>query len=152
METLHFEVDIHAPVGVVWRTMLDDDTYRQWSAAFHEGSYYDGGWATGDSIRFLGPDGEGREGGMIGFIDVARPEEFVSIEYTGHMHHGVEDFSSDEAKKLIGLHENYTFAENNGITKLTIDVDSIDEWGDMFEGMWPSALERLKEIAERAAR
>ena len=152
METLHFEVDIQAPVGVVWRAMLDDETYREWAAAFHAGSYYDGGWATGDSIRFLGPDGEGSEGGMIGFIDVARPEEFVSIEYTGMINGGVEDYSSDIAKKLVGLHENYTFSETNGVTTLGVAVDSIDEWGDMFEGMWPGALQRLKEIAERAAR
>jgi len=152
METLHFEVDIEAPVGVVWRTMLDDETYRQWTGAFHEGSYYEGGWATGDTIRFLGPDGEGKVGGMIGVIDVARPEEFVSIEYTGQMHNGVEDFSSDDAKKLIGLHENYTFVERDGVTTVSVAVDSIDEWGDMFEGMWPSALKRLKEIAERTAR
>ena len=152
METLHFEVDINAPVGVVWRTMLDDETYRDWTGAFHEGSYFVGGWATGDTIRFLGPDSEGSEGGMIGFIDVARPEEFVSIEYTGQMHHGVEDFSSDDAKKLIGLHENYTFTEHDGVTTLAVAVDSIDEWGDMFEGMWPAALQRLKEIAEHAAR
>lgn len=152
MEKLHFSVDIEAPVGVVWRTMLDDETYRQWAEVFHEGSYYEGGWATGDSIRFLGPDSEGSEGGMIGFIDVARPEEFLSIEYTGMINKGVEDFSSDIARKFHGMHENYTFSENNGVTTVAVDLDTIDEFGDMFEGMWPPALDRLKQIAERAAR
>jgi hypothetical protein len=152
METLHFEVEIEAPVGVVWNTMLSDETYREWSSVFHEGSYFEGGWATGDAIRFLGPNDDGTVGGMLAFIDVARPEEFVSIEYTGQMHRGVEDFSSDDAKKLIGLHENYTFTEHDGVTTVAVAIDVIDEWGDMFEGMWPPALERLKEIAERAAR
>jgi len=132
--------------------MLDDETYRQWAEVFHEGSYYEGGWATGDSIRFLGPDSEGSEGGMIGFIDVARPEEFLSIEYTGMINKGVEDFSSDIARKFHGMHENYTFSENNGVTTVAVDLDTIDEFGDMFEGMWPPALDRLKQIAERAAR
>ena len=152
MEKLHFSVDIEAPVAVVWNTMLDDETYREWTGAFHEGSYFEGGWATGDSIRFLGPNDDGGVGGMVGFIDVARPEEFVSIEYTGMINNGVEDYSSDFAKKYAGAHENYTFTEENGVTTLDVDIDSIDEFDDMFEGMWPPALDRLKQIAELAAR
>jgi uncharacterized protein YndB with AHSA1/START domain len=152
MEKLHFEVEIHAPVGVVWRTMLDDETYRVWAGAFHEGSYYEGGWATGDAIRFLGDNDDGTRTGMIGFIDVSRPEEFVSIEYTGMVDHDVDDFTGDFAKKFAGSHENYTFVEKDGVTTVTVELDTIDEFREMFDEMWPRALESLREIAEQAAR
>ena len=44
--------------------MLADDTYREWTSAFHPGSYYKGDWSEGSKILFLGPgdDGEVRAG------------------------------------------------------------------------------------------
>ena len=132
--------------------MLDEDTYREWTTAFGGESSYEGGWATVDAIRFVGADEDGNSMGMIGFIDVSRPEEFVSIEYTGMVIDGVDDFSSDAAKKVVGTHENYTFAENGGVTTLTIDIDVDDEWEASFSEMWPVALDSLKTIAERPAR
>jgi len=132
--------------------MLDEDTYRDWTSAFGGESSYEGGWATGDAIRFVGTDEDGDSMGMIGFIDVSRPEEFVSIEYTGMVINGVDDFSSDAAKSVIGTHENYSFAENNGVTTLNVDLDVDDDWEDMFNEMWPVALQRLKTIAEQPAR
>ena len=84
METLNFEIEIVAPVQTVWSTMLDDDTYRQWTSSFHEGSYYTGDWEKGSTIRFLGPDeagGEpgGTDGGMLGTVVESRPNELVQI-------------------------------------------------------------------------
>jgi len=132
--------------------MLDEDTYREWTTAFGGESSYEGGWATGDSIRFVGADEDGSSMGMIGFIDVSRPEEFVSIEYTGMVINGVDDFSSDAAKSVVGTHENYTFTENGGRTTVHIDIDVDDDWETMFNESWPVALDKLKTIAEQAAR
>ena len=132
--------------------MLDEDTYREWTTAFGGESSYEGGWATGDAIRFVGVDEDGSSMGMIGFIDVSRPEEFVSIEYTGMVINGVDDFSSDAAKSVVGTHENYTFTENGGRTTVHIDIDVDDDWETSFSEMWPVALEKLKTIAERPAR
>jgi len=132
--------------------MLDEETYRQWTTAFGGESTYEGGWATGDAIRFVGADEDGNSMGMIGFIDVSRPEEFVSIEYTGMVINGVDDFSSDAAKSIVGTHENYTFEEHDGVTTLSVALDAEDDWVDMFNESWPIALEQLKTIAERPAR
>ena len=59
MTTQYFDVLIHAPPERVWRTMLFSPTYERWTSAFCEGSRYEGGWDTGQTIRFLGPNGEG---------------------------------------------------------------------------------------------
>jgi len=158
METLHYSIDIAAPLDVVWKTMLDDATYREWTGVFHEGSYFVGDWSEGSEIRFLGPNdsdengspADGSEGGMIGRIAENRRHEFVSIEYTGFVNSGTDDFDSEFARKVAGAHENYSFSETDGVTTVAVDIESIDEFREMFEESWPPALARLREIAERA--
>ena len=39
MKQLTFSTTIDAPKEIVWRTMLEDETYREWTSAFQEGSY-----------------------------------------------------------------------------------------------------------------
>jgi hypothetical protein len=62
-----------------------------------------------------------------------------------------EDTSSEEAKKWSGALENYTFKEKNGNTEVIVDLygNIPDEFNEMFEGMWPKALQKLKELAEK---
>jgi hypothetical protein len=149
MKTLQFKININAPVKKVWHTMLDDKTYREWTRAFNEGSYYKGSWEQGSKIVFLGPDPEtGEEGGMVSRIAQNKPYEFISIEHLGMISNGVEDTTSEEVKKWAGAFENYTFKENNGNTEVTVDIDITEEWAPMFEEMWPNALQKLKEISE----
>ena len=38
MTKLTFSTTIAAPSELVWRTMLEDATYRNWTSAFQEGS------------------------------------------------------------------------------------------------------------------
>lgn len=130
--------------------MLDDATYRQWTAAFNPGSYYKGSWEEGSKIVFLGPDPRtGKEGGMVSRIAENRPYDFISIQHVGIIQDGVEDTSSDEAKKWTPAFENYTFNEKNGMTEVAVDMDSAESMADEFSRMWPEALKRLKELAEK---
>ncbi len=147
METLTFKTIINAPKEKVWDTMLEDATYRQWTTAFHEGSYYKGSWEQGSVIKFLGPNGDGTEGGMYAVIEVNRPYEFISIKHLGELHNDVEKPWSTE-KGQEG-YENYTFTEVDCSTELTVDLKVPVEFKDMFNGMWPKALEKLKELAEK---
>lgn len=151
MMNLNYTVKIAAPVRTVWETMLEDETYRDWTRAFHDGSYFRGGWETGDSIRFLGPDDDGTEGGMIGVIERSEPQEFVSVRYLGQVENGVDDFDSDAARAIVGTHENYSFSEQDGVTTLVVELDADDSFAEALAEMWPLALARLKEIAEARA-
>jgi hypothetical protein len=149
MKKLHFTIQINAPKEKVWHVMLDDATYRQWTEAFNKGSYYKGDWTKGSKILFMGPDpSTGKEGGMVSRIAESKPYEYVSIEHVGILSDGVEDTTSEFAKKWTPAFENYTFEEHNGITTLRIDVDSADELAAEFERMWPEALKSLKVLAE----
>ncbi|MEX2593834.1 MAG: hypothetical protein WD426_13755 [Anditalea sp.] len=38
-QKLHFSKRINAPKEKVWDTMLKDETYREWTSAFTEGSH-----------------------------------------------------------------------------------------------------------------
>lgn len=129
--------------------MLDDATYREWTMPFCPGSYYEGSWETGSEIKFLGPGEGGSVGGMYSRIKENRKYEFVSIEHIGMIQNGVIDTTSEEVKKWTPAFENYTLTEVDGGTKLDIDIDTNLEYKEMFEGMWPKALEILKGIAEK---
>lgn len=149
MEKLHFVTEIHAPAHTVWTTMLDDATYREWTSVFNEGSHFEGGWDEGQTVRFLAPDDVGTVSGRIGRIIASIPDEFIAIEYTGRVVHGVDDTSSSAIRQLVGSHESYTLSESGGVTTLEVEVDLEDEHVDMFGGLWPRALAAVKEIAER---
>lgn len=149
MKKLHFSIKINAPAEKVWHTMLDLETYKEWTNAFNPGGYFKGSWEKGSKILFLGPDPEtGKEGGMVSRIADNRPNEFISIEHLGIMKDGVEDTTSEEARKWTPAFENYTFKEENGVTEVSVDQDMAEEMADEFEKMWPAALEKLKELAE----
>lgn len=151
MKTLHFSISIKAPKEKVWHAMLDDEPYREWTEVFNKGSYYKGSWEKESKILFLGPDPEtGNEGGMVSRIAENKPYEFISIEHLGIVVNGVEDTTSEEARKWSPAFENYTFTEKDGVTELAVDQDVSDEYVEMFEKAWPDALDKLKEIAERA--
>jgi len=151
MKKLTYTVKITAPVRVVWETMLEDETYRDWASAFHDGSFFEGGWERGDSIRFLGPNDDGTLGGLLGVIERNDPRSFVSVRYLGQVDRGVDDLDSELAQSIAGSHENYSFSEEGGVTTVLVELDSDEQFVEMFDEMWPLALARLKEIAEQSA-
>lgn len=145
MTRLTFSTTINAPKELVWRTMLEDETYRKWTSAFQEGSYAVTDWRPGSKALFLAPNGDG----MVSRVAEHRPHEFLSLEHVGIVKGGVEDTTSDEVKQWAGAHENYTLRENAGGGTLTVDMDTTDEHKKYFEDTWPKALAALKELAER---
>lgn len=150
MQKLHFSMLINAPTDKVWHTMLDDQPYREWTKAFNEGSYYKGSWEKGSKILFLGPDpNTGEEGGMVSRIAENKPYEFVSIEHLGIVQNGVEDTTSEAARKWAPAFENYTFNDKDGATEVLVDMDAEVEHVQMFNEMWPKGLRILKELAEK---
>ncbi|KGJ76909.1 hypothetical protein GY21_09015 [Cryobacterium roopkundense] len=152
MKKLHFTVDVDAPARHVWATMLDETTYREWTGAFNSDSnsdsHFEGTWEVGDTIRFVGLDSTGSVGGMIATVVDNRPGEFVSLEYVGQVLDGVDDTTSEIARAITGTHELYSFTEINSGTRVTVNVDSLDELASMFTELWLLALARLKDLAE----
>lgn len=150
MQKLHESIVINAPVEKVWDTMLSDATYREWTKVFNPDSRYEGSWDEGSKILFLGSDPEGKGvGGMVSRIKENRLHEYISIEHLGIIENGVEDTTSEKAKKWAPAYENYTFTEKDGGTEVTVDMDIEDEYKDMFNDLWPKAFQKLKELSEK---
>ena len=141
---VQYSTRINAAKEKVWNTMLNEDTYRNWTDAFTEGSYYKGSWDKGSKILFLDPEGSG----MVSRIADNKPYQFVSIEHLGFVKDGVEDLESEEAKAVTGAYENYTFTEKDGATEVLVELDLNDQYKEMFDELWPKALAKLKKIIE----
>ena len=151
MQKLTFSVEISAPVRTVWNTMLDDESYRQWTSVFEPNSYYEGSWDLGSEIRFMGPGDDGSVSGMIANVVERRQDEYIAAEMTGQIVAGERDTTSDEAKKIAGAQESYTFSERNGVTTVIAEPETEDEYVEDFNRMWPKALLVLKKLAELRA-
>lgn len=148
LQTLKFETLIEAPVEQVYQTMIDPADYRDWTTAFAEGSYYEGSWETGASIRFLASPGDG----MLSEIAENRPNAFISIRHVGMLNKGVEDRSSDAVKAWAGAYENYRFEAVPQGTRLEVEMQITPDWAEQMQKMWPQALLRLKTICEERAK
>ena len=143
---MHFSVGIAALKETVWEVLLDDATYRQWTAVFAEGSYAEGDWSEGSMVRFLTPD----RNGMLAVVEVHRPEDFISLKHIGYVLDGVDDTESEEVKAWAPAFENYTLTSTEDGAELAVDIDVLPEYQAFFEEVWPKALETLKRLAERA--
>lgn len=141
---MHFSIVINAQKEKVWDIMLDDETYRKWTELFMSGSHYVGDWSEGSKMLFLAPEENGKMSGMVSKIKENRPYEYVSIENIGEVENGKE-----EVKEWAGALENYTFKEIDGKTEVLVDLDTNDEFTEMFQDIWPKALRKLKELAEK---
>jgi uncharacterized protein YndB with AHSA1/START domain len=153
MKKIHMSVLINAPREHVFKTMLDDATYRQWTEPFNpKGGWFEGDWSEGSTMKFLGPDpsdDSNEVGGMYSRIAKNTPNEFLSIEHLGMIRKGEIDTESNEVKKWTPAFENYSFKDAEGGTEVTVDMDIADEYESMFTEMWTQALAKLKEICEQ---
>ena len=146
MEKINFSATINAPREKVWRVLWEDASYRNWTSAFTEGSYAEtDNWKEGSKVLFLDPKGSG----MVSMVAENKPNEFMSFKHLGVVKDGIEDTKSEAVQGWAGAMENYTLTDENGKTKLIVDMDSTDEFKDYFLKTWPVALEKVKELAEK---
>jgi len=152
MQKLQFKKEINASAQKVYEVMLglnDKSTYEYWTSAFNPTSTYEGSWEKGSKIHFVGTDENGKKGGMVSEVAENKPTEFVSIHHYGFLDGDTEVTTGDQVEKWAGGHENYSFEEKDGITTVTVDMDTIDEYLDYFNNTYPNALNKLKEVAEK---
>lgn len=141
---LTFDVAIDAEREKVWETMLGAETYGKWTVAFCEGTYYDGSWEKGSSIKFLAPSGDG----IIAEIAENRQYEYVSIRHLGQIAGGVEDTSSESVQTWAPAYENFIFEETDRGTRVTVELDTLADYEQSISDTYPKALGILKELCE----
>lgn len=152
MNKLQFTISIHALVAMVYANMLGTNsksTYEQWTSMFNPTSTYEGSWDKGSKILFVGVDEHGEKGGMVSRIVENIPNRFVSIQHYGLLKADEEITDGPDVEKWANGFENYTFEENNGITTVTVDLDTVEEFVDYMNEHYPKALDKLKELCEK---
>jgi hypothetical protein len=152
MKKIKFIVSINVPAKKVYDVMLginNKSTYEQWTALFNPTSTYDGSWNKGSKMLFLGTNEKGEKGGMVSEIADNIPNRFISIRHYGLLQANVEITEGPEVEKWANGFENYTFEENNEITKVTVDLDTAEDFLDYMNQTYPKALDKLKEICEK---
>ncbi len=151
MKKLLFKININANAGHVFDTMLgltNKSTYERWAALFNPTSTYEGTWNKGSRIYFVGINSQGEKEGLVSEIIENNPHKFVSVKHLGIVHAGREILNGPEIEAWAGSVENYTFEEGDGRTRLTVTLDTTEEFADQMKDVYPVALEKLKEICE----
>lgn len=146
MEKLEFKTDIAADRQKVWNTMMGPETYKDWTDVAWPGSVYEGKWEQGENLKFASPG----QGGTMATVVEHRPYDYTLARHVAVLNpDGTEDRDSEMAKGWIGATEAYSFAEKDGGTELTVEINTPPDWAGMFKESWPTALDKLKEICER---
>jgi len=147
MKKLQFEVSINAPANKVYDVMLGISnklTYEQWTALFNPTSTYIGNWGKGSKMQFIGTDENGEKGGMVSRVFDNIPNRFVSIQHYGLINGNAEITEGPEVEKWANGFENYTFEEKSGLTTVTVDLDTTEDFFDYMNQTYPVALNKLK--------
>ena len=145
MKKIKKSIDINASKEKVWEVLTEDRYTRIWYAEFHEGSHAVTDWKVGSKAVFKDESGSG----IIAKIIKNDPTEILSMEYTGMLVNGKEDYESDMAKGLAGGRETYIMLEKEGVTTLDLEGDMNDEMYDMMSGLWEKAFAKVKELSEQ---
>jgi hypothetical protein len=152
MQKLQFKVNINAPAANVYDCMLgihDKSTYEQWTSLFNPTSTYEGSWNKGSKILFIGVDEKGEKGGIVSKIADNIPHQFISIQHYGLVKGDQEITEGPEVEKWANGFENYSFEENNGITTVTVELDTTEDFIGYMNEKYPKALNRLKGLCEQ---
>jgi len=148
MEKLQFKTQIKSSANHAYNVMLAKGTYKQWTAEFNPSSDFEGSWEKGATIQFIGVNKEGKKEGMVSKIKENEPGRFLSIQHIGILDDGKPVTEGPQVEAWAGALENYSFSEQNGLTTVTVDIDTNEEFIGYFKETWPKALNKLKELCE----
>ncbi len=149
MKKITTSIEIKGTQEQVWNAITESEKYKIWAGVFSPGSYFEGGWNKGDKILFLGTNEDGTKSGMISEIAESAYPSYISIQHKGYILNNVEDTTSDAIKAWAPAYENYSIEKIDDMTtRFTLDMDSEDQYFEMFNELWPKAAQVLKEVVE----
>lgn len=139
MEKLHFDIQINAEAEKVWSVLWDDFSFRQWTSAFTEGSFYQGNLKENEIIKFLDPQNNGMFSKIVALI----PNQEIKFLHLGEIYNGVE------APQNWGeATEKYTLTEDENTTHLKVEIQTLEQFKSFFEEKFPDALSNVKHLSE----
>ena len=140
MKKLEFSIEIYANKEKVWNALWQEDNYKNWTSVFSEGSHIVGELVEGNTIQFL----DAKNNGMFAKIIELIPNEKIYFLHQGEIVDGV----LQEATYADDAIENYDLVEKEGKTHLAFTMNVPVEYFQYFVNVFPSVLDKVKEIAE----
>jgi hypothetical protein len=142
--TIKKSVDIHAAKANVWDVLINDKFTRIWYAEFSDGAHAQTDWQVGSKTLFI----DNTNNGLIGKVIANKPNELISIEFSGEVRNGIEDYDGESAQAIKGGLESYRLSEKNGITHLQIEADLTEDFATLMSVAWENALQKIKSLSE----
>lgn len=143
MKELQFSIEINAPKEIVWDTLWQDVTFREWAGTIDPGTYMVGEMKEGNEIQFI----SSKNGyGVTSLVEKLIPTEFLLLRHRADTQ---GNGTQERAQEWTGGEESYSLTEKDGITTLTVAFDVPPELEEYFRINYPKALERVKALAER---
>jgi len=139
MELLKFEITIDAAPEKVWSVLWDEFSYRQWTSAFHEGSFYIGTLEEDSKVQFLDPDNNGMFSRVVKNI----PQKEMVFLHLGEIYSGIET-----PMDWGDATESYFLEETDYSTKLRLEINTSEEFKNFFEEKIPMAIQNVKHLSE----
>ncbi|WHF52272.1 SRPBCC domain-containing protein [Chryseobacterium gotjawalense] len=140
MKKLEFTVEISASREKVWDALWSDQNYRKWTAVFIPGSYYEGELLEGNDIRFLSPG----QHGLFAVVEKVIPFQSMHFVHFGLVLDGISQGKTFSENSI----EYYDLYETEQGTKLTVTINTEEEYVTYFSNSFPRALHAVKELAE----
>ncbi|MGE4316716.1 SRPBCC family protein [Acinetobacter sp.] len=144
MEKLSYEILIAATAQKVWQVLWEPESYSQWTYYFSPGSIIRSDWKVNGKTLFLDADNNG----MVATIEQLEELKVVIFKHLGMLRKGVEDLHSEEVKKWKGALEKYVLEQVDGKTRLSVEVDTSQEYREMMENGFKKGFEIVKQLAE----
>lgn len=146
MKTLTFSIEIKASREKVWMVLWELANYEEWASVFNgESTAETDNWKQGSKVRFVNKE----RCGILSEVAANRPGEFMSFRHLGMVNNGVDVTDSEEVKNWAGAMEDYRLSGEGNQCRLTVNMDSTEEYAGYFTEKWPLALKKIKEMAER---
>lgn len=143
MKELVFEISINKPKEVVWNTLWDDPSFRDWANNIDEGTYLLGDLVEGNEIQFISS--------VNGYGVTSLVSKLITNEYILFKHASDTQNTGTETRdnQWTGGSESYTLEDKGDFTLLTIRSEIPEELVDYFKQAMPIALSRIKVLAEK---
>lgn len=140
MKKLEFTIEISASREKVWDALWSHQNYRKWTAVFIPGSYYEGELQEGNEIRFLLPG----QHGLFAVVEKVIPFQSMHFLHFGLVLNGISERKTFSENSI----EYYDLYETGQGTKLTVTINTEEEYVTYFSNSFPRALHAVKELAE----
>lgn len=144
MKQMQFSVQIQAPKEKVWRVLWNSETFKDWASLLDPGTYIEGELKEGNEIQFISAE---NGYGVTSFVAKLVPNELLLLKHKADTQNFGEN---NRDNQWTGTEESYSLVEKDGITELTGTFDIPPELEEYFSEAYPTAFNRIKELAEES--